>query len=461
MKKNYLLVLSLLFSSFIYGQTSSNSFFTKLKNKSSDKQSVQRIISSQNANRTSPLEVKQKLDSIVVEKDMGGVTEIIYKERFDYDNFGNNTSSISYEYDGTSLVLDWKELINYDANQRIIFRSTSSWSDTQNNWINEGRSNTTYQPNTIEHIYEEWDQNTSVWNKTLKEVQTENSNHQIIQQINYSWNAQSSSWTESSKLIFSYNTNNDIDTIITYAWNTLWENDSKEVYLYNSSNNNTKTIIYKWVNNTWQYKEKTNSKFDSNNMFTSVVNENYVSSNNSWEYSDSTFYSNQGDDIDFYETYDWGGIAWEKSEKDDLFHNTSYSYSDLLLPIEYQEDDEIAKYFTHMITKLDIYEEDGGNWESDMTANFFYASITINSLENNKQENLSIYPNPATDFITIANKSNKLLNIYIFDISGKKVIQQSFNSSKKVDLSKLESGVYFIQLVDEAEMIYTKKLIKY
>ena len=461
MKKNYLLILSLMLSSFIYGQTSSNSFIMKLKNKSTDNQSVQKIINSQNAIRTSKLEVKQKLDSIVLKMDFGGVTEVIYKEQFDYDNFGNNTSSISYDYDGTSLVLDWKELISYDASQRIILRSNSSWSDTQNKWLNEGRSNITYQSNTIERIYENWDKNTGVWNKTLKEVQTENSNNQIVQQINYSWNAQSSTWTENSKIVFSYNVNNDIDTVITYSWNTMWENDYKEVYLFNSNNNNTKTIIYRWVNNTWQYFEKTNSKFDSNNMFTSVVSEDYVSSNSSWEYSDSTFYSNQGDDIDYYEGYDWDGTAWEKSEKDDLTHNTSYSFSDLLLPIEYQEDDEIYLYFTHMLTKLVIYEGDAGNWVPDMDADFFYSNITINSLENNKQESISIYPNPATDFITIANKSNKLLNMYIFDISGKKIMQQSFSSSKKIDISKLESGVYFIQLMDQTETVYTEKLIKY
>lgn len=458
MKKNYLLMLGLLLSTFIYGQNSSTNFWTNLKNKSINKQSIQEVIGSHYAAyRTAQLETKQKLDSILIIDTIGGTQIVVYKELYNYDTYGNNTSYISYDFDGSSLIYDSKDSLVYDINHRLISLTHSNWSNMANQWTDEYRYNITYTSNTIEYIHQDW---SGTWDNNTKISKTMNSSNQITQEIQYVWDTTSSSWTKNNKSVYFYNTNNNkIDSILVYNWSSMWDNSMKEVYTYDSNLNNTKIITYQWVASQWRFFEKTDSKFDSNNMITSSSTSHYTT-NNVWEYTDSTFYSNQGNDIDYYEYFDWNGSAWDSSYKEDYTHNTSYSFTDLLLPFHFQ-DDETTQYFTHMLTKVVAYEYNTGGWEEDVTIDLYYSGITISSIALPKQESIKIYPNPTNDFINIANPSNTILNMYIFDISGKKVMQESIKTNKRVDISKLKGGVYLIQLMDETETIYSKKLIKY
>jgi hypothetical protein len=69
----------------------------------------------------------------------------------------------------------------------------------------------------------------------------------------------------------------------------------------------------------------------------------------------------------------------------------------------------------------------------------------IGSLENLESNDIIIFPNPTSSFITI--KSNNLLSpISIYDITGKLVLQNMENSKEIIlDISNLNSGLYFIK----------------
>jgi hypothetical protein len=69
----------------------------------------------------------------------------------------------------------------------------------------------------------------------------------------------------------------------------------------------------------------------------------------------------------------------------------------------------------------------------------------IGSLENLSLNDIIIFPNPTSSFITI--KSNNLISpISIYDITGKLVLQNMGNSKEIIlDISNLNSGLYFIK----------------
>ena len=69
----------------------------------------------------------------------------------------------------------------------------------------------------------------------------------------------------------------------------------------------------------------------------------------------------------------------------------------------------------------------------------------IGALENLELNDLSIFPNPTSSFLTI--QSNNLISpISIYDITGKLVLQNWGNSNEIiVDISNLNSGLYFIK----------------
>jgi len=79
------------------------------------------------------------------------------------------------------------------------------------------------------------------------------------------------------------------------------------------------------------------------------------------------------------------------------------------------------------------------------------------SIPNNQiiENDYKIYPNPTTEFIFISGDIKKSNNIKVYDINGRLIINE-INIQNKVNVSKLESGIYFIQI----DNLKIKKFIK-
>jgi N-acetylneuraminic acid mutarotase len=97
----------------------------------------------------------------------------------------------------------------------------------------------------------------------------------------------------------------------------------------------------------------------------------------------------------------------------------------------------------------------------DIWAYEWKISVGIN--EYNKGTDISIFPNPTTDFISI-NVTEEVKNIspkiQIFTGDGKEVLSQKINETKNTfDVSKFAKGVYYISLSNETKLISTKKII--
>lgn len=60
---------------------------------------------------------------------------------------------------------------------------------------------------------------------------------------------------------------------------------------------------------------------------------------------------------------------------------------------------------------------------------------------------LSIYPNPATDYINILNVKHQIEKVAIFDLTGKRMLS---DNKQKINVSKLPSGVYVLSVKTEA-----------
>lgn len=82
---------------------------------------------------------------------------------------------------------------------------------------------------------------------------------------------------------------------------------------------------------------------------------------------------------------------------------------------------------------------------------------TLGTSETSKtSSNISVYPNPVSDILTVKSKE-KVNNIEIFDISGRKV--NATLSDNKVDVRNLNSGNYIIN-IETKEGKTTQKFIK-
>ncbi|MDC8000388.1 T9SS type A sorting domain-containing protein [Aequorivita todarodis] len=88
----------------------------------------------------------------------------------------------------------------------------------------------------------------------------------------------------------------------------------------------------------------------------------------------------------------------------------------------------------------------------------WYENYTILSVEENQINSLTVYPNPTKGLIYINPKTKTIINIGVFDLLGKKVLQLEGNI-QRIDISTLQSGMYFLKIVTEVGD-FVHKIIK-
>ena len=86
---------------------------------------------------------------------------------------------------------------------------------------------------------------------------------------------------------------------------------------------------------------------------------------------------------------------------------------------------------------------------------FAYAFYNLSASNQNKGDNLTIYPNPAYDYVYI--NSTTELKATIYDILGKEIKREYFKD--KLDITCLEKGIYILNLTDGVTNS-THKIIK-
>ena len=83
--------------------------------------------------------------------------------------------------------------------------------------------------------------------------------------------------------------------------------------------------------------------------------------------------------------------------------------------------------------------------------------IQVLGTEEINQQSLIVYPNPATDFIHIKTKKLRIEKVFIFDLSGKLILEEKSNS---INVNHLPSATYVIS-IQTSEGLKSFKFIKH
>ncbi|MBW2937188.1 T9SS type A sorting domain-containing protein [Aureisphaera sp. CAU 1614] len=102
---------------------------------------------------------------------------------------------------------------------------------------------------------------------------------------------------------------------------------------------------------------------------------------------------------------------------------------------------------TFRFTFMDDPEFDGtGSWGWHGGIDNFRLETDALGVADNQVEGFSMYPNPAKNSLNIS-AANTIDQIAIYDVLGRKVIDQSINlNNVEVNVSELTAGAYFIQV---------------
>ena len=83
--------------------------------------------------------------------------------------------------------------------------------------------------------------------------------------------------------------------------------------------------------------------------------------------------------------------------------------------------------------------------------------LSTAGLEN---EQIAMYPNPATDIVSLHFDDLSILKVTIYDVIGREILSKLLEkSNNSIDLSSLGSGTYIVQITNENNEKITKKLI--
>ena len=168
--------------------------------------------------------------------------------------------------------------------------------------------------------------------------------------------------------------------------------------------------------------------------------------------------------------YDWDEITsqWENISKDEYTYdangnNTLYNGYDWDITTS-QWNDRFKIEFTYDDngnTTSSIYnsnEPTYGRCCGSFKATYYYSEHNFTFIPKIQDKDIGVYPNPATEFIAfdLTNISETAI-VELFDIQGKKVLEQKLSENKQISISNLPKGLYMYKL-NSSGKLYTGKL---
>jgi len=85
-------------------------------------------------------------------------------------------------------------------------------------------------------------------------------------------------------------------------------------------------------------------------------------------------------------------------------------------------------------------------------------AISEDLVNENDVISLNIFPNPANDFVMVLGEN--LDNLEVYNAVGQLVMNSNLNNENKINISNLESGVYFFSFIDKNGNKVVKKVVK-
>ena len=432
---------------------------------------AEKIVSQPRIHQTkSILTVKPRLDSVIWEYyyDVSGQFVNSEKETYTYDANGNVTQYIYYTTN--EITSQWqpseKEESTYDANGNMTLYIDYDWKETTSQWQPSDKDEYTYDANGNNTLYidYDWNETTSQWQPSYKYEYTYDANGNNTLYIYYEWNETSSQWLLNYKVEYTYDANGNNTLYICYEWNettSQWQPNYKYEYTYDVNGNITLYIYYSWNETTsqWQPYYKYEYTYDVNGNNTLDIGYSWSETSSQWlpyHKSEYTYDANGNNTLYIY--YNWSETSsqWLPYYKGEYTFDNSFSYDDLILPPDWDEE----YLFNHMLLTAISYD-----WDVNTSSFINDSRITLYYSEQNTsvaiitEPGIKIYPNPATETLYIVS-STKINSISIYDISGKLILtQEGIDKTCEIALLDIKSGIYLIEISSDNKTVI-QKLVK-
>jgi hypothetical protein len=79
--------------------------------------------------------------------------------------------------------------------------------------------------------------------------------------------------------------------------------------------------------------------------------------------------------------------------------------------------------------------------------------------QNHNRPDLSVYPNPVTDYISVNDHTDQVGFIVVFSLTGRKVKEFEFVKGDTYYVADLSKGMYLVQIQDRSRKILTTQKV--
>ena len=412
-----------------------------------------------------------------------------------------------YDFDDSTFTISKITSYSYDENNNRIHESTQSWNGSEfENYI---KKDIYYDVNNnrdyfIQQYWDTWD---NEWYNSLKWIYYYDQNNLLYEIQSKVWDFYENIWVNGTQAFYTYDEeNNNLLMIVSQNWdeeNSQWEDDlQRQTYAYDQDNNRIIMLIDHWTEEgSYWY-----NVFMQTYYYVPIGAEQVVYKNTDLDKDIEDFETTVDDividpgkddkvligvevlidsvlhtsDADLEFTLSHNGISetliYQAGGDGDNFIATKLtdkgidSVSNGIAPFlgNYKPENPLSAFLEtdpEGTWTLSIYDGVAGN-----TGTLYAWGINLifapnMGWENEPAESFSfdIFPNPAKNKFEVRSSMFQVdqCRIELYDLNGKKLLEKHFPAQTEnieMDVSPLESGVYFCQIcTDENSM--TKKII--
>ena len=80
--------------------------------------------------------------------------------------------------------------------------------------------------------------------------------------------------------------------------------------------------------------------------------------------------------------------------------------------------------------------------------------------ENKKNEMINVFPNPFSNKLNITTTKNELIEVNFYDVTARKIFNQSFINSTSINTEQLAKGIYLYEVSNKNRVIKKGKIVK-
>lgn len=337
--------------------------------------------------------------------------DYIHRNIYDYNSFYKEDGNLSSNYTGSGWINDenTKDYV-YDSNHRLLEATIEGWNGS---WRDYYKHLYTYDAagNLLTQTDQVW--LSGAWRNSYHSGFTYSGNQRTLALYRY-WDMTSNSWVNSMRTTFAY-TGGQLTSSTDEDWNaTSWINSMRRTNFIYAGSDLLSYDFEMWNSSMGAFELKTRASFT------------YDSNHHMLSYS--------------LEVWNAPTSTWEKSMRASYSYDTQWNQTQIM---------------------EESWDASTNDWEkSSLTLNY-YTIGTVGVKDIPGSRNISVYPNPASESITVSIPGNEVSMLIITDLSGKTALSNKTDKTGPVttDIKALKAGLYFIELKNN-EGSFRGKFIK-